>query len=669
MPKVSIIMPVYNSSTYLEDALDCVLGQTIRDIEVVCVNDGSTDDSLSILERKQQEDSRIKIISQPNSGAGAARNTGLNQATGEYLFFFDADDLCSRDLLEKAVKKLEVTQADFVAFNFEKLFENGKKVSAVGIHDELLPQAVKKAREFSWQDCPTKILSVVNPTPWCKVYRRQFVLDHNLAFDQLFSSNDITFCTVSVAVAKKIVYLKDALVIYRVNQKGSVTSNNKTKYKNAISAIRSTVHQVAKLDYYSAIKDSVLYFVLDNYVTYLRYFEQDYYCDEFKDYYTFLHNQFNQTELKNIRLDQCKYELNYIKFQAIKRNTYDKFCELTEGRKLIASLTSIPTRINTLSVVLDSVYNQTMKADQVILYLAVSQFPNKDADLPEDIKYLEKQGILLIKWVAGDLKAHKKYYYSFQDYSDDLIITLDDDLVYHLDMFEYLFFSYLIAPRAAHAVRVHLMIADERQGISSYNNWISEVNCFRYQPSMQLFSTNGAGTLIAPRFLNQSFFEKTLIQELCLNADDLWIKAMLVMSDMPVAAAYPRPWLHVVPGTQNETLFNTNLTENDNQMQNIVRYLDDVYGKGTFLHKLIHGVGSDSEAVLSDVHSVALASKNVIDLVKSREKRLKVKLEQAQQQNKTLANQLNDLQCSWWYKLRRKITRVPRKIKTLFSRG
>ena len=94
--KVSVIVPVYNAQDYLEQCIVSILEQTLQEIEVICVDDSSTDRSLEILKKYEKEDSRMRVLTQPNSGAGAARNRGLSQASGEYLSFLDADDFLNR---------------------------------------------------------------------------------------------------------------------------------------------------------------------------------------------------------------------------------------------------------------------------------------------------------------------------------------------------------------------------------------------------------------------------------------------------------------------------------------------------------------------------------------------------------------------------------------------
>jgi glycosyltransferase involved in cell wall biosynthesis len=140
-PKVSVIMPVYNVENYLRQCLDSVINQTLRDIEIICIDDQSTDGSLGILKDYAAIDPRIRIITQKNAGAGAARNTGLKVAKGEYLSFLDSDDFFELDMLEKAYHACSTNNLDFVVFRSDK-FDNDSKTYIplyYSIRKDLLP--------------------------------------------------------------------------------------------------------------------------------------------------------------------------------------------------------------------------------------------------------------------------------------------------------------------------------------------------------------------------------------------------------------------------------------------------------------------------------------------------------------------------------------------------
>ena len=131
MVKVSIIVPVYNVEKYLSKCLESLINQTLKDIEIICVNDGSTDNSLSILKEYANKDSRIKIIDKQNEGVSVARNTGIEVATGEYLIFVDSDDYLVENACEKALNTIEHNNSDICIFGHYDLVDEKLVKSSV----------------------------------------------------------------------------------------------------------------------------------------------------------------------------------------------------------------------------------------------------------------------------------------------------------------------------------------------------------------------------------------------------------------------------------------------------------------------------------------------------------------------------------------------------------
>ena len=123
MVLISVIIPVYNVEKYIEDSLNSVLNQSFKDIEVICVDDESTDNSLRILNEFEARDKRVKVISQKNKGNGGARNTGLKHASGDYVYFLDADDLLFENALEKMYRNAKSNQSDLVIFKITRFYE------------------------------------------------------------------------------------------------------------------------------------------------------------------------------------------------------------------------------------------------------------------------------------------------------------------------------------------------------------------------------------------------------------------------------------------------------------------------------------------------------------------------------------------------------------------
>ena len=116
MVKISVVVPVYNVENYLPDCLDSLVNQTFKDIEIICINDGSPDNSLQILEEYAEKDSRMKVFSQENGGHAVATNRGISMATGDYLFLMDSDDVLELNALELSYNRAEEKDVDFVIF-------------------------------------------------------------------------------------------------------------------------------------------------------------------------------------------------------------------------------------------------------------------------------------------------------------------------------------------------------------------------------------------------------------------------------------------------------------------------------------------------------------------------------------------------------------------------
>ena len=252
-----------------------------------------------------------------------------------------------------------------------------------------------------------------------------------------------------------------------------------------------------------------------------------------------------------------------------------------KAKKLIVSLTSYPARIHTVATVVEDLQKQTRKADQIILWLAREQFPNAEEDLPAPLRYQLSQGLVTVRW-CDDLKSHKKYFYALQEFADDLVVTVDDDLLYPEHMLENLYRCYLRHPNAVSTVRAHLMIFTENGTLMPYRDWIQETDVCLDQPSMQLFATGGAGTLYPGGIFKKELFNKEAIVQTCLMADDLWLKAMALLSDVPVVVAQEFEDLRYIPGSQEEALYHLNVDSfaNETQWDQITAWVDANYEPG-----------------------------------------------------------------------------------------
>lgn len=215
--KVSVIVAVYNTGRFLRQCMDSIVGQTLRDIEIICVNDGSTDESLSILNEYAENDSRVRVYTKENEGLGgaAARNYGLERARGEYISILDSDDFFEPDMLEKAVKRADATDADIVVFGGYEYDERNGNTYTVG--SILTEKQIPDRKVFSYRDCADGLYQLSQGMAWNKLFRRSFLDKHGLRFQRIKYTDDAYFTFAHMALAERITVLKEYLCYYRVN--------------------------------------------------------------------------------------------------------------------------------------------------------------------------------------------------------------------------------------------------------------------------------------------------------------------------------------------------------------------------------------------------------------------------------------------------------------------
>ena len=192
MPKVSVIIPVYNVELYLHQCMDSIIGQTLTDIEIICIDDGSTDSSFSILQEYAEKDNRIIVLQQENSGAGIARNAGMKIAQGEYLSILDSDDYFEPEMLEKAYLQCEKDKADICVFRSDRY--NMQKHVYEDISWTIKERYLPKEIPFSAEQIYPYMFQIFNGWSWDKLYRRSFVEQTGLQFQGLRTTNDAFLC-------------------------------------------------------------------------------------------------------------------------------------------------------------------------------------------------------------------------------------------------------------------------------------------------------------------------------------------------------------------------------------------------------------------------------------------------------------------------------------------
>lgn len=220
-PKVSIIVPVFNAAPYLQACLDSIVGQTLGGKEIICIDDGSTDASGSILADYAARFPEIRHMTQSNAGAAAARNAGLSMAQGEYLSFLDADDIFAPDMVSKALSAAQERDADICVFRSCIRDEHtGKRSEHIRAFQQ---QWMPRQNTFSGRDVPEKLFQIFQGWAWDKLFKTSFIRQHGLTFPLLPNSEDMLFVFGALALASRIATVGDILLTQRGGNRSSLS--------------------------------------------------------------------------------------------------------------------------------------------------------------------------------------------------------------------------------------------------------------------------------------------------------------------------------------------------------------------------------------------------------------------------------------------------------------
>lgn len=214
--KVSVIIPIFNAADYLRPALDSVITQTLREIEVICVDDGSTDNSLEILKEYQQNDDRVRIVTETNAGPALARNNGIRRARGEYIAFLDDDDFYEPQFLEELYNRskehdLDIAISDYDIYNMR---HSSFRKAAAEDHEEIF----EEGKVTSKSEHPDHIFSATNGSAWNKLFRHRFIEEKELRFlPDVKMYEDVYFVITALSLAERVEKVSRVLVHHRVH--------------------------------------------------------------------------------------------------------------------------------------------------------------------------------------------------------------------------------------------------------------------------------------------------------------------------------------------------------------------------------------------------------------------------------------------------------------------
>lgn len=202
--KVSVIVPVYNQEKYLDECIESIINQSYNNLEIILVDDGSTDNSLEICKKYKKQDKRIKLIHKENGGLSSSRNAGLKEATGDYIMFCDSDDYFLPDTVKLMEAEITKKDADYVIGNYINCTEEGKFWKKPIFDKKLYTNFKVEITDY------TKSFYIMSSSVCNKIFRKSFIDEHDFKFVEGLPAEDAIFTTACFVKSTKVYYIKDS---------------------------------------------------------------------------------------------------------------------------------------------------------------------------------------------------------------------------------------------------------------------------------------------------------------------------------------------------------------------------------------------------------------------------------------------------------------------------
>ena len=235
--KVSVIVPVYNVEKYLEECLSSIVNQTYKNIEIIIVNDGLTDNSYKIIESFKNKYDYIKVIAQKNKGLSAARNIALTKATGEFVMYIDSDDYIELNTIEECVNKIEYDNSEMVMFNYTKVYEDKKIDVSINLSDS----KIYSGKEIS----ELMLKNLVQGYVCFRMFKKYNLLKHKFLFEEGKKMEDFFPIFKETYLTKKVSFLNKHLYKYR-QREGSIVNSNEISLMRDFTYAMSLTAEYAK---------------------------------------------------------------------------------------------------------------------------------------------------------------------------------------------------------------------------------------------------------------------------------------------------------------------------------------------------------------------------------------------------------------------------------------
>lgn len=320
MVKVSVIIPVYNVENYLEECLDSIINQTLKDIEIICINDGSTDNSLEILNDYACSDVRLKIINQENEGQGAARNQGIKLSQGEYIYFMDSDDILELSALEELYNMSKSMDLDILIFKLIN-FDDGSHEKYTSKYYEMPFLKKYEGKIFNYNKLGQKAMDIAVSPPG-KLFKRSLIFSMKFPEGLIFEDN--YFFAEAMLKAKRVSFLNKHFYNHRIRN-DSTTTTKTIKFVDTIVISNKIIDLFKEFGVYNQFKKRIIEKKINS--TYNRFsqvdevFKEEFFNrikEDFKSHKKEFHNDY-------VFLEKVNPRHRYIFNEALKAENYKEF--------------------------------------------------------------------------------------------------------------------------------------------------------------------------------------------------------------------------------------------------------------------------------------------------------------------------------------------------------
>ncbi len=545
MKKVSVIIPCYNQGEYLDEAVQSVLKSDYENLEIVIVNDGSTDKISDTVTEYFSSNPKIKVIKIKNSGVCTARNVAVENATGEYILPLDADDKIYPEYIKKAVKILDKNQKIGIVYCEAEFF---------GISDkkwDLKPSTIKN-------------MLVQNRIFPCAMFRKsdfEKVGGYNPKMESGCEDWDLWLSLMENGA--ETYQIPETLFSYRKYQ--NERTARALRFKNYLKIRKNIIGfhtDLYKKYWYQTVLPLMFMIVKNlgfNIIEQLKYFKK------------FLRRIILKTIISLGGFPNIK-RINKKKIQ----KEIDRFEEkgTDENSDVIVTLTSIPSRMFDIHFTLYSLLNQSIKPKKVVLYLDKLS----TRELPDNVTNLIKNG-LEIRYVE-DLRSFTKLIPALEDFSENIIVTADDDIFYEKDWLKNLVETHKKFPNDIVVHKPMRITFDEKGNPKPYQKWIKSAQGANFAN----FLMGVGGVLYPQNSLYKDVKDKTLFLRLCPHNDDVWFWAMAVMNGTKIRLAENNIPVQTLVNPMRELNLNTEPTlyklnriyRTDLQFRNVWNYYKEI---------------------------------------------------------------------------------------------